>query len=212
MSDPLDKTRASIKTCNFADIRHLLKEFHYKTDHIGSGISVCFAMFIDNELVGGSVLGKPRHEKKYKNCIDIRRMVCTDDSPKNSESWFLSQIIKWVTANTDYNYVLSYSDTTVGHKGTIYKATNFQYIGDTAPTKVIEWNGRTYHPRSLRNDRPYSRKMQEAVKDGTAVWHTGKPKKIWLYTIVRKRFSKKSMVLPVYKNVEVNKYASLFFS
>ena len=32
---------------------------------MGGGISKCFAMYINDKLVGGSVLGKPRHEKKY---------------------------------------------------------------------------------------------------------------------------------------------------
>ena len=54
--------------CKFANISHIFKKFHYKSDNMGGGISVCFAMFINYKLVGGSVLGKPRHEKKYKNC------------------------------------------------------------------------------------------------------------------------------------------------
>ena len=161
---------------------------------MGGGITTCFAMFIGDEMVGGSVLGKPRHEKKYKNCIDIRRMACLDKAPKNSESWFLSQIIKWVASNTDYNYVLSYSDLTVGHIGTIYKAANFKCIGDTSPTKYVEWGEKVYHPRSLTIDRPYSYKMREAVKTGEAVIKTGQPKKIWLYEITDKLKRKKFIV------------------
>ncbi len=182
----LDKTKAEIKTCKFKDIRHIFEEFHYKKGAMGGGISVCFAMFYEGALVGGSVMGKPRHEKKYKNCIDIRRMACLDLSPCNSESWFLSQIIRWCASNTDYNYVLSYSDKTVGHSGTIYKAANFQNIGETTPTKFVEWGEKTYHPRSLSIDRPYSYNLREAVKKGEAVVKTGLPKTIWLYEISKK--------------------------
>ena len=182
----LNKAKANILYCEFSDIRHIFEEFHYKSDAMGGGISICFAMFIDNELVGGSVLGKPRHEKKYKNCIDIRRMACLDDAPKNSESWFLSQIIRWIASNTNYNYVLSYSDMTVGHVGTIYKASNFKSIGTTQPTKYVEWNGKTYHPRSLSIDRPYSYELRDAVENGDAIIHIGKPKTIWIYEISKK--------------------------
>lgn len=94
MTDVLDKTKCKLRTCTFNDICSIFDEFHYKKKHMGGGISICFAMFIDDVLVGGSVLGKPRHEKAYKGCIDIRRMACIDSAPKNSESWFLSQIIK----------------------------------------------------------------------------------------------------------------------
>ena len=190
----LDKSLCEIRICNFSDIRHIFEEYHYKKGAMGGGISVCFAMFIENELVGGSVLGKPRHEKKYKKCIDIRRMACLDSAPCNSESWFLSQIIKWCASNTDYNYVLSYSDKTVGHSGTIYKAANFKNIGETTPTKYVEWKGKTYHPRSLSIDRPYSYELREAVKTGDAIVQTGLPKIIWLYEISNKLKRKKKSV------------------
>lgn len=163
---------------------------------MGGGISVCFAMFIDNKLVGGSVLGVPRHEKKYQNCIDIRRMACLDSAPCNSESYFLGQIIQWITCNTDYNYVLSYSDMTVGHIGTIYKASNFKQIGETTPTKYIEWQNKIYHPRSLSIDRDYSYKMREAIISGEAILKVGLPKKIWIYTI-NKKLSKKTKTFKV---------------
>lgn len=201
MEDKLDKTKCKISICEFNDIRHIFKEYHYKKDAMGGGISACFAMFIDGSLVGGSVLGKPRHENKYKNCIDIRRMACLDLAPCNSESWFLSQIIKWCASNTDYNYVLSYSDMTVGHSGTIYKAANFKQIGETTPTKFVEWNGRTYHPRSLSIDRPYSYELRDAVREGKAIIKTGLPKIIWLYEISDKLKRKKKDVIYFNKKV-----------
>jgi hypothetical protein len=193
----LDRKQCEIKTCNFSDIRHIFEEFHYKKGAMGGGISICFAMFINGQLVGGSVMGKPRHEKKYKNCIDIRRMACLDSSPCNSESWFLSQIIKWCASNTDYDCVLSYSDKTVGHTGTIYKAANFKNIGETTPTKYVEWLGKTYHPRSLSIDRDYSYKLREAVKDGSAIVKTGLPKIIWIYEISNKLKRKNKKVIGI---------------
>lgn len=186
-----NKKQSYVKICDFKDIQHIFKEFHYKSNAMGGGISICFAMFTNGRLVGGSVLGSPRHEKKYKNCIDIRRMALTDDSPFNSESWFLSQIIKWVASNTNNNFLLSYSDKTVGHNGVIYKASNFKCIGETSPTKYIIWDGKTYHPRSLSIDRDYSYKLREAVKNGNAVIHTGLPKKIWIFEISKKMKKKK---------------------
>jgi len=181
--DVLDKSRCSIIVCEFKDVRHIFERFHYKKGHMGGGISICFGLMIDGVLVGGSVLGKPRHEKKYRNCIDIRRMACLDSAPCNSESYFLGQIIRWVTCNTKYENVLSYSDKTVGHEGTIYKASNFKNIGLTSATKYVEWLGKIYHPRSLTIDRDYSYRMREAVIKGEALIKTGLPKIIWLYAI-----------------------------
>jgi len=193
MTDLLDKSKCEIMTCKFDDIRHIFEMFHYKKGAMGGGISICFGMFINGKLVGGSVLGKPRHEKKYKNCIDIRRMACLDSSPKNSESYFLAKIIKWCMCNTEYNHVLSYSDLTAGHVGTIYKAANFINLGETTPTKYVEWQGKIYHPRSLSIDRPYSYKLREAVQNGDAKIITGMPKTIWIYHIPKKK--NKTMVI-----------------
>lgn len=204
----LDKKRCKIMKCDFFMINHIFKEFHYKSDNMGGGISICFAMFIDNKLVGGSVLGKPRHEKKYKKCIDIRRMACIDEAPCNSESYFLGQIIKWITCNTDYENVLSYSDITVGHIGTIYKASNFKKTGETSPTKYVEWKGKTYHPRSLSIDRDYSYKLREAVKTGEAIVKTGLNKIIWMYEINKNKRNKK-MILDDFNTTSPNQI-SLF--
>tara|TARA_R100000458_G_C8278477_1_gene254675 strand:- start:15429 stop:16049 length:621 start_codon:yes stop_codon:yes gene_type:complete len=196
--DKLNKKDCELQLCNFSDIRHIFEDFHYRKGHMGGGISVCFAMLINNQLVGGSVLGKPRHETKYKNCIDIRRMACLDDAPFNSESWFLGSIIKYLIANTEYDTVLSYSDLTQGHIGTIYKATNFIQSGKTSPTKYVEWNGKTYHMRSLTIDRPYSYEMRKAVDEGKAIVKTGEPKIIWLYDLTKRRKRKNKLFLKRY--------------
>lgn len=157
---------------------------------MGGGISTCFAMYLDDNMVGGSVLGLPRHQKKYPNAIDIRRMACLDRSPKNSESYFLGQIKKWVRDNTDFENILSYSDRTQGHEGTIYKASGFKNVGMTAASKFVEWNGKIYHPRSLSIDRAYSYKMREDLKIGLAVVKTGLPKIIWVLPVTRRKYKR----------------------
>jgi len=154
---------------------------------MGGGISFCLALIDVNEnIVGGAVIGKPRHESKYKNCVEIRRMACLDNCPKNTESFFLSKVIWYTKKNTLFESVLSYADTSVGHKGTIYKAANFQLIGQTSESKHVFWNGVRYHPRSLTIDRPYSYRLREAVKTGEAKIETGTPKNIYIYVIKSK--------------------------
>ena len=196
----LDKTLCEMQVCQFSDITDIFENYHYKKSHMGGGISICFAMVMNGKLVGGSVLGKPRHESVYKNCIDIRRMACLDAAPYNSESWFLGSILKYLLANTDYENVLSYSDLTVGHIGIIYKASNFIQAGKTSPSKSIEWKGETYHVRSLTIDRAYSYEMRKAVETGEATIHTGEPKIIWKYSLAqrRKRKTPRPFLLNIY--------------
>lgn len=175
--------------CKFSDIRHIFENFHYKKGHMGGGISLCLALMDKDKIIGGCVVGKLRHDKAYskgdKKVLELRRMALLDEAPKNTESYFLSKVIWYLRKNTDVDEVISYSDLSVGHKGTIYKAANFKLIGETAPSKHVFWNGVRYHPRSLTIERPYSYKLREAVKIGEAKVETGEPKLIFSYCINR---------------------------
>jgi hypothetical protein len=153
---------------------------------MGGGISFCLALYDNDKIIGGVVVGKPRHEKKYSDkgeVVELRRMACLDESPKNTESYFLSKVIWYIKNNTTVKRVISYSDKSVGHKGTIYRAANFTLIGETKESKHVFWNGVRYHPRSLTIDRPYSYKMREAIKTGEAIITTGEPKLIFEYLL-----------------------------
>ena len=189
-SIPTSPLRYVIKECRFRNIRHIFEKYHDKGGHMGGGISVCLVLLDGEHIVGGAVMGKPRHNTKYslngkRNVIEIRRMALLDECPKNSESYFLGKIIWYLKKNTNTDDVMSYADLSVGHIGTIYKAANFKLIGYTAPGKHVFWNGVRYHPRSLTIDRPYSYRMREAVKTGEAVVKTGEPKAIYKYQIMR---------------------------
>jgi hypothetical protein len=152
---------------------------------MGGGISLCLRLDLDGKTVGGAVIGRPRHDKKYEGSLEIRRMALLDECPKNSESWFLSKTLWYLKKNTDAKSVISYADASVGHKGTIYSAANFKRIGETAPSLHVFWNGVRYHPRSLTIDRPYSYALRKALDRGDAKVERGKPKSIWMYELKR---------------------------
>ena len=184
-SIPTSPLQLYVRECRFHDIRHIFEEYHYKKSHMGGGISWCLGAYFNDIVMAGVVIGKPRHEKKYSSCVEIRRMACIDELPKNSESYLLSKTVWWLKKNTDVERVISYSDQSVGHCGTIYKAANFKLIGETAPSKHVFWNGKLYHPRSLTIDRPYSYKMREGLKTGDTQIISGESKLIFEYVIKR---------------------------
>ncbi len=174
-----------VEECKFKDIRHIFEEFHYKKGHMGGGISLCLRLVLEGRTVGGAVIGKPRHGKKYSGSLEIRRMALLDECPKNSESWFLGKIVWWIKKHTDATSVLSYADASVGHRGTIYSASNFKMVGHTAPSIHVFWNNVRYHPRSLTIERPYSHLLRAAVEKGEAKIERGEPKSVWIYKINR---------------------------
>ncbi len=188
-SIPTSPLQLRVKECRFKDIRHIFEQFHYKGGHMGGGITLCLGAYYQSNCLAGVVIGKPRHNKKYSaqcECVEIRRMACVDELPKNSESWLLSKTIWWLKNHTTIDRVISYSDQSVGHKGTIYKASNFKLIGETSPSKHVFWNGKRYHPRSLTIDRPYSYRMRAGLETGETIITIGAPKLIFEY-IIRRR-------------------------
>jgi hypothetical protein len=63
-------------------------------------------------------------------------------------------------------------------------------IGETSPTKYVDWKGKIYHPRSITIERDYSYKLRDALKTGEAVLKTGLPKKIWMFNLSKMKKKK----------------------
>ena len=102
-----------------------------------------------------------------KHLIELRRLCCIDDTPKNTESYFIGRTLRWMKNNTDIKKVISYADKTYNHEGGIYS--NFKHLGMTQPSKVIVWDKKLYHEKTIRNDRPYARKVKTV--DRWTVFH-----------------------------------------
>ena len=182
---PTSPLHCRVELCDFEEIINVFDRYHYKKSHMGGGISFCMALKFKGRIMGGAVVGQPRHSGNYPGLLEIRRLACIDDAPKNSESYFLSKIIWWIKKEKLAGGVLSYADMSVGHVGTIYKAANFKCVGETSRSNHVFWKGKRYHPRSLTIERPYSYLLRKAIATGEAVLEEGLPKKIYIYQIDR---------------------------
>ena len=100
-------------------------------------------------------------------CLELRRLVCIDDTPKNTESYFIGQTFRWLKEYTDMEVIVSFADTHYGHDGVIYKATNFEYLGETSKGQVLMVDGKEMHSRSMNQKRrPYSREIKRRYDNG----------------------------------------------
>jgi hypothetical protein len=84
--------------------------------------------------------------------------------------------------------VISYSDLEHGHEGTIYKATNFRYEGQTSPGRVIMYNGKRYHDKTIRTKykdglKPFAQEIKNALETGEAFYKETKQKNVWIYNL-----------------------------
>ena len=116
-----------------------------------------FGLFDKEHLIGVLVFACPSSEnirksifgEEYrKNVIELSRLHIKDCTPKNTESWFISRCLKQLQNDmSNIRAVVSFADSTVGHKGTIYRATNALFYGMSAKaTFYKDANGALRHP------------------------------------------------------------------
>ncbi len=75
-------------------------------------------------------------EGDWRKVLSLTRLVVADGVPKNACSFLLSRSMKMIDANS-WECLVTYADTWQNHQGTIYKATNWQYMGLTKPSDVF---------------------------------------------------------------------------
>ena len=190
--------------------KEYIKKNHY-SHGCHNGPSPCFGLF-DNvgELIGvlmfatpcsenvrASIFGKDRKDE----VTELHRLHILDVTPKNAESYFIVRCLKLLKKiKPKIKAVISFSDTTVGHEGTIYKATNAYRCGTTGKsTFYIDETGRLRHPR--QNGVNITKEMAE-LKGWKPVVRQAKNR--YLYILATNRKEGKQLVKEVLIKHEEN--------
>ncbi|QDF14368.1 hypothetical protein [Staphylococcus phage PMBT8] len=182
-----------VKKVERKEIKEFIEKHHYSHNINGCIADYCFGLYLKstNILVGAMFYGKMAMANQYKKygeqheVIELRRLVLVDDTPKNTESFFIGWSLRWLKKNTDIKTIVSYADPNYGHSGVIYKATNFKHVGMTSPGRVIIYNGKKYHDKTIRTKykgrlKPFAKKVKEALKSGDAYYKKQLPKHIYV--------------------------------
>jgi hypothetical protein len=187
-----EKIKFEMKVVDRKDIRDFIEKWHYSKSINGIMSSYCFGLYDEDKLIGAMIYGKlgmANAWKKYasleSDVIELRRLCCIDDTPKNTESYFIGKTLKWLEKNTHIKTIVSYADTNYGHTGIIYQATNFMMVGQTAKGKVIFWKGKKYHDKAIRTKykgqlKPFAKKLKEALNKNEAHYEITQPKNIYV--------------------------------
>jgi len=137
--------------------RDFIKEHHYsKGCH--NRPSPCYGLFDKEDMIGCLVFSTPCSEAvrssifgpDYKSHVtELHRLFVKDGTPKNTESWFIGKCLKLLKKEKPSIWaVITFADSTEGHKGVIYKATNAKFCGMTSKaTFYLDREGRLRHPR-----------------------------------------------------------------
>lgn len=92
----------------------------------------------------------PKIEMAYGADLELNRLALLDECPKNSESQFIGWTLRWLKKHTASKAVISYADPRFLHVGTIYRASNFTYLGHERGhgTRRVIVDGKEYHSKS----------------------------------------------------------------
>ena len=173
-----------------------IRKHHYSKSTNGIQQKECFGLFKEGNfgipyMIGAAMYAipsMPHTAKKYNpedhtRCVELRRLCCIDDTPTNTESYFIGKTLKWLKKNTNYQVVVSYADSHYGHEGIIYKASNFIHYGMTGSKRSVLVNGERFHERILTDTHSFAVEVQGRLKekDSDIKIFTTEPKHIYVY-------------------------------
>lgn len=189
----------TVHPCERSEIKDFIEEWHYSHNINGLLSDYCFKLMDGDKMVGAMIYGGlgmancwKKYAEKREDIIELRRLCCIDDTPKNTESYFIGRTLKWLKKNTAIKKVISYADNTYNHRGTIYQASNFQHLGKTAKGRVIMFNGKRYHDKTIRTKykgelKPFAKQIKEALENGEAYYVPTLGKDIYMYDLEKRR-------------------------
>jgi len=177
---------------NNPEVSEFIKKWHYSSS-IPRGCRYIFTLNYKNKVIGVAMFGIPvgMHCQNYSlfdgQILELKRVCLIDKTPKNSESYFISRALKWFQNDTNIEAILSYADPEYGHKGIIYRATNFNYIGRQKDIqKKIMFSGKSFHIRAAyQRNTEMSDWLMGALEHGFASLVKIKPKHIYIYRFKR---------------------------
>jgi hypothetical protein len=184
-----------VSLCNRKEISKFIETWHYSKNVNGLQTTYCFKLEDQGRLIGAMMYGKiamkgvwKKYADKESDIIELRRLCCIDDTPKNTESFFIGATLRWLRRNTEIKTVISYADSNFGHTGTIYQATNFTHAGMTAGGRVILYNGKRYHDKTIRTRykgelKPFAKQIRDALESGEAKYVETTGKHIYLFNL-----------------------------
>lgn len=184
-----------VKRVDRKDITEFIEKWHYSKSINGCIADYCYALFDGKVMKGAMFFGRMAMANQWKrfsdtpdNVIELRRLCCIDDTPKNTESYFIGASLRLLKSDWKKGIVVSYADKEYGHTGIIYKASNFKMIGEVKGAKVIIHNNRQFHDKAIRTKykgklKPFAERLKTALDAGEAYYKTTAGKYTYVYIL-----------------------------
>ena len=129
-----------VKSIDYQDCKEWFLKKHY-AKRIPM-VQFAFGLFDNQQLIGvcsyGTTLAIDIRKRFEYNVYELNRLVVNEGLPKNTLSYFVGTTIQMMPKPC---VLLSYADTSKGHHGYIYQATNWIYTGLSAIVREYKVRG-----------------------------------------------------------------------
>ena len=173
----------------------LILNVHYA--HRLPSISYAYGLFDGDEMIGCCTFGTPASSTllrgvcgdKYKGIVkELNRLVLRHNR-KNEASFLIGRSLALLPKPL---IIVSYADTSQGHKGTVYKATNFFYTGLSSKfrdpkVKGLEHQHHATYGHGMTN-------LQLSEKFGDRLYFVERPRKHRYVIFVGNKHQKKELL------------------
>ena len=172
-------------------IRWIIEDLHY-IHTMPSVTRVCFAVYLDDMLVGAAVFTQGARNSHHLlqgaspcHVLTLARFWMADGLPPNNESRVLGVILRELARDGQHKLIVSFADPAAGHQGIVYRASSWAFWGTTEPERSLVIDGRLTHPRTA-SERYGSNSVAHLRRTGltVVVKHTP-PKFRYLYLLDR---------------------------
>ncbi len=161
--EPFHWVKQKIKSGNYTVMEipteeaiEIVKKYHYSGKVVPNSSLHLGIVGDDGNLKGCLSFGTsmnqstPNKFSEHGGCMELNRMVMSDEEPRNSESRAIGLCVRWLKQfRKDVKWLLSFSDGKEGNVGYIYQATNWKYLGYLLSDSFYDLDGLIMHNVSV---------------------------------------------------------------
>lgn len=149
-----------VRDIPLADARSFIEKWHYSK---GCSKTRVYAHGLfgrdSNELLGVAqwipptkVAAQTVNPDEWRRVLSLSRLAVHPDVPQNGATFLMARSIRLIRQDGRFVSLVTYADEYMGHTGAIYRAANWQYVGQMKG--CVRWeddNGKQVAQRATRN-------------------------------------------------------------
>ena len=144
-----------IRTSQGDETKDFLSKYHYLAKY---KCGIHFGAYLGSELIGVVVFSPVTRKETAtrlgvdtKSILELSRFCIHPNRHKNNfASWFIARAVDKIKQLKQSSIIVTFADTSLGHNGSIYKASGWEFDGEVKATyQYIDQGGNYYHKKSV---------------------------------------------------------------